>query len=296
MTRKRIFSLIAAALFLLSALWIFFDAQIDAAFRKFVMEKYRGRYLTYGTNYSGRHPMERPSTLALGDFLFALPCLACAVLFAIKGLVKEDKIPGWVFFIVCGVYIVVPVVFECEYIIWDRQMGGGISQSGASMLALTSIIFLALKKKTKKVFFIPCAWSVLYAVILAVETLDYNKQPYIRPRQLFLGEAWVVLLSILVQGAAWFFMLWVLIKERTDVAPSKAAAPENAAVAETVEESDLLPELAASQTPETNATGAASKLTQRQKEDLENAKELFELGAIDEAEYEAEKQRIMLGL
>ncbi len=100
----------------------------------------------------------------------------------------------------------------------------------------------------------------------------------------------MVLLSILVQGAAWFFMLWVLIKERTDVAQPKAVAIEK------TEESDLQPELAASQTPETNATGAAPKLTQRQKEDLENAKELFELGAIDEAEYEAEKQRIMLGL
>ncbi len=291
MTRKRIFSLIAAALFLLSALWIFFDAQIDEAFRKFVMEKYHGRYITYLTNYSGRHPMDRPSTLALGDFLFALPCLACAVLFAIKGLVKEDKIPDWVFFIVCGVYIVVPFVFECEYIIWDKQMGGGVSKFGALILALTSIIFLALKKKTKKVFFIPCAWSVFYAVILAVETLDYNKQPYIRPSQLFLGEAWVVLLSILIQGAAWFFMLWVLIKERTE-----ETKPETKTVVEGAEENNLQPEFAASQASETNAAGGAQTLTQRQKEDLENAKELFELGAIDEAEYEAEKQRITFGL
>lgn len=282
MSKKRLFSFVAAALFFIVAIWMIFDAQIDRAMFRSILNSSEGKYITYGTN-RGRIPYEQVAGKGLIiELVCALPALALAAIFLIKGWAEEDKIPVWAFYIVLGANILFPIVFNSEHILWDRSLHEGISRYGSIYVSITVIIFLLLKKKVKKVFFLPCLWYGLYIICAIADVMNMNKEMigYIQP--VSPGETLLIIATLLAEGAAWFFALWVLIKENII-----AEAPKKAAVAQSVTET----------VPAANETAAdAPKLTQAQKEELDNAKELFELGAYSEEEYKAEVERITLGL
>ena len=157
-----------------------------------------------------------------------------------------------------------------------------------SLVALAGVVaFMFFKDKVKKYFWAPGGVMVLATLCLAVGTLVYafefvdSIHPVNKPA-LVMNIIYGLILGLAMLFFCYFFVALAPATEK----------PETEAVAELEEDVDL-----SDVAPAVRETAAAEpQLTQEQKEQLENAKELFDLGAYSEEEYNAEVQRIKFGL
>ena len=151
------------------------------------------------------------------------------------------------------------------------------------LIALAGVAALMVLKKYGKFFFVPSgamAASVLFTIIGAVSYVNYLNNFGIKRMSatLYTGIIFGIVLAAALLAFCYFFV-------------ANAQEQEEPQEQETAVDTDN--EFAEN---EVAATESAPKLTAEQQAELDNVKELFELGAYTQEEYEAEKKRIMLGL
>lgn len=144
-----------------------------------------------------------------------------------------------------------------------------------NLLALGGVVALMLTKgKFNKYFWVPGALAVFGALMTAIGSLVYVSRfkdaiaKHAQP-----GYIFSIVFGLFLGLALLVFCYVFVLNAETQEVEEKA---ENAPVAS-----------------EAAATEATPKLTQKQQEALDAAKEYFELGAYSEEEYEAEKKRIL---
>ena len=144
-----------------------------------------------------------------------------------------------------------------------------------NLLALVGVVALMLTKgKFNKYFWVPGALGAFGALMTAIGSLVYvSRFKDAIPKYSQSGYIFNIVFGLFLGLALLVFCYGFILNAETQEVAEKA---ENTPVAS-----------------EAAATEAAPKLTQKQQEALDAAKEYFELGAYSEEEYEAEKKRIL---
>lgn len=156
-----------------------------------------------------------------------------------------------------------------------------------SFVALAGgVALFFLKDKFGKFYYIPGGVGAAGALFSAIGNIAYSSQFKDRIMEWDRPVLVMQVIFALVLAAALFFFCYFFVAE-------------NNAEGEVVEETETQTDISFAEENEfapTTESAPQPKLSAAQQAELDNAKELFELGAYSEEEFEEEKKRIMLGL
>lgn len=236
-------------------------------------------------------------------WVVSLICLGVGVLLFLRKFKPSVKIPEYVYTLAFGAIALfslvdfINVLAEISFIPADQWQYApsfitthytmSIISSIVNTLAFASVVAVMLnKKKFARFWYAPAIVHVLGVLFLAIGNLVLVNSEYVsRINQCDYVTS--IIFGVLFTLAIMFFCLFFAVN---------AQAQE--AVAELVEDTEANEEVDLNSVESVTAATAAPEpqLTDAQKEELANVKELYELGAYTEEEYEAEKQRIIYNL
>lgn len=297
MTKKRLFCILAAVLFGLSAVWAIIDTPI-----------------LYATIYADISSIQPKDGLKWHDWIYMFVFLSLAVLFIMQAV--KDKIPSWAFIIPLSLVIIFRFysLFAAidNYIEVIEMLKRYTSSSLAnkemlhyyadiclqitiSVIGIVAVILLLLtlllKKRMQKVFFIPAVLPIL-CVLLQIfgYCLDFAISGSVTWKDVGMMMLLVCFYSFSfgLQAVSYFFFGMALVKEWETPCIAEDSCLE-ASVEEVVEipmESPVQAETEMAETvPQEFAIGVA--------DELKKYKELLDIGAISQEEYELAKQRLL---
>lgn len=153
-------------------------------------------------------------------------------------------------------------------------------------LSLACVVVLMLnKQKYKKWFFVPSAVMGVAVLFQMIQTIIVAAN---MPASENAGIVTLLIFDIILAAAIFFFAYFFVAENNAEGEVDQET--ENQTDISFAEENEGATETAATETV------SQPKLSAAQQAELDNAKELFELGAYSEEEFEEEKKRIMLGL
>ena len=232
------------------------------------------------------------TSISAGSWIVSIVCIVLGVMLFIRKYNPSVKIPEIAYAIAFGVialfafvdfieYFSIPQVknlkhYQGDIKIYYTMLG---FYNGLTFFAFSFMVaLLFFKRKMKKFAYVPALAYALGVVLYGIGAVVMATGDYHLPTLTQVNYISDLIYGVLFILALTFFALFFV---------AMAVAVEEAK--EAVAELQKAAEEKAEKKPEDNAL----KLSPEQREQLQNAKDLFELGAISKEEYEAEKIRIM---